>query len=71
MKLCLKNAACFVEAEALKKLESQTEAANLLLENGQEQETITSDGFICPPLSRMSSSQKYKLRLTSCANVAK
>ena len=35
MKLCLKNAACFVKAEALKKLESQTEAANLLLENGQ------------------------------------
>ena len=35
MKLCLKNAACFVEAEALKKLEAQTEAANLLLENGQ------------------------------------
>ena len=35
MKLCLKNAACFVDAAALKKLESQTEAANLLLENGQ------------------------------------
>ena len=35
MKLCLKNAAGFVNAEALKKLESQTEAANLLLENGQ------------------------------------
>ncbi len=35
MKLCLKNAACFVDAAALKQLESQTEAANLLLENGQ------------------------------------
>ena len=35
MKLCLKNAAPFVDAAALKKLESQTEAANLLLENGQ------------------------------------
>ena len=35
MKLCLKNAKGFVEAEALKKLESRTEAANLLLENGQ------------------------------------
>ena len=35
MKLCLKNAASFVDAAALKQLESQTEAANLLLENGQ------------------------------------
>ena len=35
MKICIKNAAGFVNAEALKKLESQTEAANLLLENGQ------------------------------------
>ena len=35
MKLCLKNAASFVKADALKKLESQTEAANLLLENGK------------------------------------
>ena len=35
MKICLKNAAGFVAAEALKQLESQTEAANLLLENGK------------------------------------
>ena len=35
MQICIKNAAGFVNAEALKKLESQTEAANLLLENGQ------------------------------------
>ena len=35
MKLCLKNAASFVKADALKKLESQTETANLLLENGK------------------------------------
>ena len=35
MKICVKNAAGFVKADALKKLESQTEAANLLLENGK------------------------------------
>ena len=35
MQICLKNAASFVDAAALKKLESQTEAANTLLENGQ------------------------------------
>ncbi|MBQ7631660.1 MAG: glucose-6-phosphate isomerase [Paludibacteraceae bacterium] len=35
MRICIKNAAGFVNAEALKQLESQTEAANLLLENGQ------------------------------------
>ena len=35
MQLCLKNAASFVDAAALKQLESQTEAANLLLENGK------------------------------------
>ena len=35
MKICLKNAASFVDAAALKQLESQIEAANLLLENGQ------------------------------------
>ena len=35
MKLCLKNAASFVDAAQLKQLESATEAANLLLENGQ------------------------------------
>ena len=35
MKLCLKNAASFVDAAALKQLESATEAANLLLENGK------------------------------------
>ena len=35
MKICLKNAASFVDAAKLKQLESQTEAANLLLENGK------------------------------------
>ena len=35
MQICLKNAAAFVDAAALKKLEAQTEAANALLENGQ------------------------------------
>ena len=35
MQICLKNAASFVDAAALKKLEAQTEAANMLLENGQ------------------------------------
>ena len=35
MKICLKNAASFVDAAQLKQLESQTEAANLLLENGK------------------------------------
>ena len=35
MQICLKNAASFVDAAALKQLESKTEAANLLLENGQ------------------------------------
>ena len=35
MKLCVKNAASFVDAAALKQLEAKTEAANLLLENGQ------------------------------------
>ena len=35
MKLCLKNDASFVDAAALKQLEAKTEAANLLLENGQ------------------------------------
>ena len=35
MKLCLKNAASFVDAAVLKQLESKTVAANMLLENGQ------------------------------------
>ena len=35
MKVCLKNAASFVDGAALKQLESQTQAANLLLENGR------------------------------------
>ena len=35
MQLCLKNAASFVDAAVLKQLESATEAANLLLENGK------------------------------------
>nr|MCR5050853.1 glucose-6-phosphate isomerase [Paludibacteraceae bacterium] len=35
MKLCLKNTAAFIDTAALKQLESKTEAANLLLENGQ------------------------------------
>ena len=35
MQICLKNAASFVKADALKQLESATEAANQLLENGK------------------------------------
>ena len=35
MKICMKNAAAFVSAGTLEQLKSQTEAANLLLENGQ------------------------------------
>ena len=35
MQICLKNATSFVKADALKQLESATEAANQLLENGK------------------------------------